>query len=160
MTTTPAIGWTARLKTALLMVGLFLAGPSLAHATMLQGNHVVLTFGTDDKPHAQITFPKDRAAREGVTIETFRAGGAGSKVAILVDTDNKPVFERSFSAEECTQDKGISHCAISIGALASPAAVLRDRFRRGLVCHLKIETGGSMSMSVDAPLNGFTKAMQ
>ena len=60
------------------MVGLFLAGPSLAHAT-IQGNHVVLTFGTDDKPYAQITFPKDRAAREAVTIETFRAGGAGSK---------------------------------------------------------------------------------
>ena len=118
----------------------------------------MLTYGAEQQPHARITFNKDRAARQGVMIETLQAGAAGSKLSVLVD--RTPLFEHVFTADECKQENGKPRCSIAINARDLMSGKVRDAFRRGKISRLQLETGGVMSMQHDADLQGFSRAMR
>lgn len=160
----PATGRREQLPASCLIAGLCAAALWLplvtgaAAALEIKGNLVTVTYGTDNKPNARITFSKDRAARRGVVIETFRAGAAGSKLSVQID--KKPVFTHVFGGKECSGEGEAAHCMVTISGLDARTTRVRDRFRRGRISRLNLETGGIMSMQLDVSLEGFGRAMQ
>lgn len=142
---------------ALLALLTICAWPDAGRALVIKGNQVIIDYGAEPEPHARVVFYKDRAARQGVTIETFRAGVAGSKLTILVD--QKILLNYTFTAADCRRDNGSDSCSVAINGRDEMSGRLRDRFRRGQVSRLQLETGGVMSMTYDVPLEGFTRAM-
>ena len=142
---------------ALLALLTICVWPDAGRALVIKGNQVIIDYGGESEPHARVVFYKDRAARQGVTIETFRAGVAGSKLTILVD--EKILFSHTFTAADCARKNGSESCALAINGRDEMSGRLRNQFRRGQVSRLQLETGGVMSMTYDVPLQGFTRAM-
>lgn len=142
---------------ALLALLTICVWPDAGRALVIKGNQVIIDYGAEPEPRARVVFYKDRAARLGVTIETFRAGVAGSKLTILVD--DKILFDYTFTAADCRRDNGTDSCSLAINGHDEMSGRLRNRFRRGQVSRLQLETGGVMSMTFDVPLQGFTRAM-
>ena len=131
-----------------------------APATVIKGNHVMVSFGGEQAPHARITFNKNRAAREAILIETFQVGAPGSKLTILVDNDANPVFAHTFTIDDCKAGTKGNACTIRIGGQDAMPGVLRNRFSNGRVSHIRIETGDATDMSQDAVLEGFAGAIK
>ncbi len=129
-----------------------------AEQPVLRENGVVLEYGSEKGPRAVLTFDKNRAAKAALTVETFLAGVAGSKVSIFVDKDPKPAFTHIFSNEECRFEAERSHCTVVLGGRVTAYGRLLDNFRRGRMSKLQVETGGVMAMSHETTLLGFSNA--
>ena len=137
------------------LIGLIACAPA-AEAFAIRGNHVIVGYGAPPSPHARIVFNKNRAARQGVTIETIDAGAAGSKLSVLID--QKVLFAHTFAPHECKLVGQKSACATSINSRDVMSARVRDGFRRGRISRLQLETGGVMSMQRDVELTDYQRA--
>ena len=131
---------------------------SAANAVVIDGNRVVITYGNPPEPHARISFNKERGGRQGVSIDTFGAGGAGSILSVLVD--GAMIFEHVFIASDCGQGDSAGACRVAINDRDQMTGRLRDSFRRGKISRVQIVTAGTMAMQIEAKLQNFSRAMR
>ncbi len=127
-------------------------------ATLLRAEPLQLMFGDPAARHATVTFAPDTGGAEAVVISTRRAGAPGSRLALSVDHAATPLIDRILTADDCRFDDGGSRCAIAVPGDSPDYRALVTAFKRGLTLHIDITNAGSMEMSEDVSLKGFTKA--
>ena len=130
-----------------------LALPTVAGAAEL----LRLMFGTPEGRHATLDFAADSNGLEALVITTHLAGVAGSRLALSVDRAGAPLIERVLANGECRFDDGASVCRVAIGGDTAEYAAIVSAFKAGLTAHVEVENAGSMEMSEDISLRGFTK---
>ena len=128
------------------------AGPAAAEPFQL-------ATAAEGAPRAVFTFePASSAA--GATLDTERAGVAGSRVTVRIDRSPTPIISHVFAADECGfVDGAASRCALAIEPSDPTYATLVESFRLGRTAHVQVETGGVMEMDHTVSLVGFTRAL-
>jgi hypothetical protein len=119
---------------------------------------VVLMVGPADGRHATFTFSEDRAAPDGLVIETRRAGNPGAEIRIWIDKSPSPLLARILTEEECSFDDAGSVCRIEIAGNTPAYNAFVYGFRRGLTAHLEVRNASVMEMQDDVSLAGFMAA--
>jgi hypothetical protein len=135
-----------------LVAALSVSGPLLA-AEGLQ-----LMFGAPDGEHATLTFSSDTASAEAILVETRLVGAAGSRLSLSVDRAGDKLFDRILTETDCRFVDQASTCRVSIAGGTPEYAAIVAAFKAGLRAHVEVETAGSMDMSQDISLKGFTRA--
>lgn len=117
-----------------------------------------LMFGTPDAEHATLTLQGDTASPEAIVIETRLVGAAGSRLSLSVDRAQSPLYERLLTPEDCRFVDQASTCRLAIAGNTPEYAAIVTAFKAGLTAHVEVQTAGTMEMSQDISLKGFTRA--
>jgi hypothetical protein len=83
---------------------------------------------------------------------------AGSRVSLSVDRAGGNLFDRVLTESDCRFVDQASSCRFSIPGGTPEYAAIVAAFKAGLKAHVEVETAGSMEMSQDISLKGFTRA--
>jgi hypothetical protein len=139
------------LAAATLLSGL-LAGQAMAQEALN------LMFGDPAGEHATVTFSPDKTGAQAIVVGTHLVGVAGSRLSLSVDRAGNNIVDHILTAEECKFGDTGSDCSFAIAGDSPEYATLVTAFKRGLKLHIEVENAGSMEMSQDISLIGFTKA--
>lgn len=129
-----------------------------APAPLLAEEGLQLMFGAPDGEHATLTFSGDTASAEAIVVETRLVGAAGSRVSLSVDRAGGNLFDRILTEADCRFVDQASTCRFAIPGGTAEYAAIVAAFKAGLKAHVEVETAGSMEMSQDISLKGFTRA--
>lgn len=130
---------------------------ALATPTFAQ-DALMLMFGAPEGRHATISFSPDKAGADALIVSTVQVGVAGSRLQLAIDRSKSPLVDRILKAEDCKFDDKGSICSFAIAGGTPEYGAVVDAFKRGLTLHIELTNAGSMEMSEDISLRGFTKA--
>lgn len=116
-----------------------------------------LMFGAPDGRHATLDFAETTGPR-ALVITTHLAGVAGSRLSLSVDKASGNLLDRILTNEECRFAEGGSVCSLAVAGDTATYAAVVAAFKAGLSAHVAIENAGSMEMSEDISLRGFTRS--
>lgn len=132
-----------------------LAAGALATPAMAEVN---LMFGDPAAMHVSITLSPDKASDTALVVKTRLAGVAGSRVSFSIDRVGNNLFDHLLTTEECKFVDQASECQFSIAGGTPEYDRIVLAFKKGLTLHVEVENAGSMEMSDDISLRGFTKS--
>jgi len=119
---------------------------------------LMLMFGAPEGRHATVSFSPDKAGADALVVSTVQVGVAGSRLQLAIDRSKSPLLDRILKAEDCKFDDKGSICSFTIAGGTSEYDAVVDAFKKGLTLHIELTNAGSMEMSEDISLKGFTKA--
>jgi hypothetical protein len=129
-----------------------LAAPAFAQEALM------LMFGSPETRHATVSFSPDKNAADALIVSTVQVGVAGSRLQLAIDRSKSPLLDRILKAEDCKFDDKGSVCSFAIAGGTPEYSAIVDAFKKGLTLHIELTNAGSMEMSEDISLKGFTRA--
>lgn len=129
-----------------------LGAPSFAQEALM------LMFGAPEGRHATVSFSPDKTGADALIVSTVQVGVAGSRLQLAIDRSRSPLVDRILKAEDCKFDDKGSICSFAIAGGTPEYGAIVDAFKKGLTLHIELTNAGSMEMSEDISLRGFTKA--
>ena len=134
------------------LVCAMLAAPAFAQENLM------LMFGAPEGRHATLSFSPNKAGEDALVVSTVQVGVAGSRLQLSIDRSKTPLVDRILATDECKFDDKGSLCTFAIQGNTPEYAAVVDAFKKGLTVHIELTNAGSMEMSEDISLVGFTKA--
>jgi hypothetical protein len=129
-----------------------LAAPAIAQENLM------LMFGAPEGRHATLSFSPNKTADDALVVSTVQVGVAGSRLQLAIDRSKSPLVDRVLATEDCKFDDKGSVCSFSVAGGTPEYDAIVDAFKKGLTLHIELTNAGSMEMSEDISLVGFTKA--
>lgn len=145
----------AKLKLPLLLSTVLLALAAL-HSETRSAENFMLSFGKPEGERADIVFSANKMSKRAILIKTTRVGVAGSRLFLEIDKSRTPIVNHIFTDDECRFSDNGSACEITISGTSNEYQKILYAFRRGRTLHIGIVGAGSMKMSEDVSLIGFT----
>lgn len=119
-----------------------------------------LMFGVPEAEHATFTFAPDSSSPNAIVVETRLVGAAGSRLSLSIDRASETILDRILTEEDCRFVDQESTCRFSIPGDTAQYAAIVAAFKAGWTAHVTVETAGSMDMSQNISLKGFTRAFE
>jgi hypothetical protein len=139
---------------------LVLIATVLATTPLHAAESLSLMFGVPDAEHATFTFSPDESSPDAIVVETRLVGAAGSRLSLSIDKASGTIVDRILTQQDCRFVNQESTCRFSIPGDTPQYAAIVAAFKAGLTAHVTVETAGSMEMSQNISLQGFTRAFE
>jgi hypothetical protein len=128
-------------------------------STAFAAEILILTSGKPDGKRADIMFSRDKSSDRAIVIKTTKAGVAGSRLFLEIDRAKQPLFTYIFAEQDCKFEETTgSICELAIAGSDRRYGQIVSGFKRAKTLHIGVETAGSMAMSEDVSLKGFTRS--